>query len=213
MKKFLALLCAAMLLLAIPALANPSISELKITVVDAKVAPTEDDNVSAETQGKLDDGWYVVVIPIDEEKIDLVKNPDIKEVINSVNLDAEEAITPADIADKLDFGDEDKPEEEKVDLTGYDFVAGFSALALTDGTEYYLSPADETITTEVKADIDQLKGVKPEDLGNYKLLFVNGESGKAELVDLDAEKFDSEKGELEQKFPFFGPFALIQKVA
>lgn len=205
MKKFLALLCAAMLLLAIPALANPSISELKVTLVEATVAPTEDDNVSAETQGKLDDGWYVVVIPVDEEKIDLIKNPDIKEVINSVNLDTEEVVTPADIAEKLDFG------EEEVDLTGYDFVGGFSALALTDGTEYYLSPADETITTEVKADIDQLKGVKPEDLGNYQLLFVNGESGKAELVDLDAEKFDSEKGELEQKFPFFGPFTLIQK--
>ena len=33
MKKFLALLCAAMLLLAIPALANPSISELKVTLL------------------------------------------------------------------------------------------------------------------------------------------------------------------------------------
>lgn len=235
MKKILALFCIAAMLMAVPALAAPSISDANgIKVVSADVVIEDDnDNDGVSDSGaatpekeKFDEGWYVAVLPLSDETLALYKNDAVKAAVQSVNLDDENPVTVADVAGNLVLdaeendvtkvklaGQEEAEEPKTVDLNEYDFVTGFSDLVLTNGTDVILSGADEAISIEAKMELEALKGVKPEDLGDYLLMFVNTESGEVSLVELDPAKFDSEKGQIDVTCPFFGAFALLQKTA
>ena len=103
MKKLLAVLCvAALLVTAVPAFANPSIQGLEIKNIEAEITA---DDVSEETQEKLDSGWTVQAVPITEDTIEkLYSNKAVREVITAVNIntDPEQSVTVADVAEKLE---------------------------------------------------------------------------------------------------------------
>ena len=204
MKKLLAVLCvAALLVTAVPAFANPSIQGLEIKNIEAEITA---DDVSEETQEKLDSGWTVQAVPITEDTIEkLYSNKAVREVITAVNIntDPEQSVTVADVAEKLETETEKGSEgvtavkvansDKTVDLNEYSFVTGFIDFVLTDGEEAVQSGADETLTVTTVMTIPQMKGVKGEDLEDYLLMLVNSESAEVVLLEMDPEQFDSKK--------------------
>lgn len=184
MKKFLAILCAMVLLLATmaTALANPSISDLSTTAAEAE-GLAEGTSIAV-TEAKAEEYTGAVA--------DIVKNVNEGDEPYTV----EQALTDLDKTDVL------------ADAASYDFVTNFAELTLSQGDEVVVDE-EGNIAVKVTLTIDALKGVAEADLANYKLLVVNPTTSDVAVLDLTA--VDLAAGQVSAEFPFLGVFALIQK--
>ena len=210
MKKLAAVLCAIalMLTMAVPAMANVSISDLSANVVEVI------------TKTEIPSGASVQVLPADVNRYD---NAAVKEAVAKVNgeetvFTVEEVVTL--LADKLPEGTtisgegvvtvaaEEGGKNTFIDLKEYDFITAFADLVMVNGSEVTFGAIEVT----VKLAIDVLKNVAPEDLVDYLIILINPATGEVCFINLDPESFNPETGEITVEFPFLGTFALIQKV-
>lgn len=191
MKKLVAALCAAALLLTmiVPALANPSISDLSESVKE----------ITPKTE--LSEGKSILVLPADVTRYE---NAGVQGVVSSVN-DGEEVATFADVISALNANVAINPED-------YDFITAFSDVILSDGETLSFTDEGNVVAADVKMDVDVLKDVDANDLGDYAVVLIDPANGAVDLLTLDAETFAPETGEITVSFPHLGTFALIQKV-
>ncbi len=198
MKK-IALLLAVIMMFAVTALANPSITDLTEALVEAEAVVLQEDG----TEVPLAEGKSIEVLEADPERYDLDA---VKEAVAAVNGDDTSA-TVADVAALLaDY----QPEGElPIDLSEYDFVTSFADLALVDGAEVSFDDNGAVVKVTATLKIDALAGET--DLSSYKVLLINPTSGEMAFLDMDQESFVPETGEVTVEFPFLGTFALIQK--
>ncbi len=214
MMKLAAVLCAIalMLTMAVPALANKSISDLSEDVIDVK------------TETEIPEGVSIQVLPVDVDRYD---NAIVKEAVTNVN--SEETVSTVEevvnaLAEKLPKGTtiseegvvtiqaEEGGEDTVIDLKEFDFITAFADLALVDGSEVTFDDNGAVVEATVKLAVDALKEVAPEDLNDYLIMLINPTTGEVCFIKLDPETFNSETGEITVEFPFLGTFALIQKV-
>ena len=214
MKKLAAVLCAIalMLTMAVPAMANKSISDLSENVIEVK------------TETEVPAGTTVQILPADVDRYDDVA---VKAAIASVNNEeavstVEEVVTA--LAEKLPEGTtvseegvvtieaEEGGEDTVIDLKEYDFITTFADLALADGSEVSFDDNGVVVEATVTLAIDVLKDVAPEDLNDYLIVLINPTTGEVCFIKLDPETFNPATGEITVDFPFLGTFALIQKV-
>lgn len=203
MRKLVAVICVVALfaIMAVPAMANPSIGSLAATAV------------SLEALSPITSGWQIVV---EEANPDLYEDEDVKEVVTKAN-DPEAVLTVKELVEALASK---QPEgtvnddgtitvgEKTIDPAEYDFVTGFVDIVLTDGTTVLFSNDGEVIAVKATLAIDALKGET--DLEDYMILLVNPENGEVCFIELDSDSFDAETGEITVDFPCLGAFALIQ---
>ena len=207
MKKVLTLIFVIAILVVgmAPAMANPSIGTPTMTG-EAEVIRDEEHPVSAEVAERLDNGWSFGATEVQPE---MITNTDVAEAVKAVNS-SETNATPEDTLSSLQAL---QPEDglTAADLAGYDYVTQFTALVLTDGTEYYFTGEDDKMVIRVKLKIDALVGENPENLGNYLVMVIDPNTGVVTTSPLLADTFDSAEGTVDVEFSSTGMFALIQK--
>ena len=245
MKKLMALMIAFVLLLtlAVPAFANPSISDKTVdgegTIDGNQPAPTDGvqpaptdgvqpaptDNVqpvptddqkkdSKDNQTNDDQGLVVKVSTVDTSAY----SEKVKSIVDSVN-DPEQSVDVAEAVAALAgdsitvIGVDGNAAQQAVDFTNYHLVTGFWEVFLTDGTTRMHKLNGNKVPATVKVTFDTLKGESKDNLGNYQIMLVDIETGEICLLDLNADSFDPETGSLTVRFPFLGAFALVQKAA
>ena len=212
------------MIMAVTAVAAPSPSALGV-VVDPATVEIVAQNVRNELQEALyNSGLYVVMkeaTPVEYE------NKAVVDAVKAVNsdkpvtvLETVEALKDV-LPDNFELTDDGVLTIESadgtiqaVDLNNYDFVASeepFKDLVLTDGHEVVIySGKDDILSVKAKVIDDGLKGVKVEDLHNYKYLQINTADASIYFVDLDEESFNSEEGSDTVVFQCLGATALIQ---
>lgn len=212
MRKLVALLCVAALalIMAVPALANPSIGEIAM------------ESEAFETDGTVEEGWFIEVKEADTEAYE---TEEVKDVVAAVN-DPEQTATVEEVVENLkgylpenvELSDDgvitikaEDGEEKTIDLKEYDFVTKFADIVLTDGTEVLFSEEGNIQNVRAGLVIDALKGEDPANLANYLILLINPDNGEVHFIELDPETFDPETGKIVVDFPCLGTFALIQK--
>lgn len=207
MKKVLTLIFVIAILVVgvVPAMANPSIGTPTMTG-EAEVIRDEEHPVSDEVAERLDNGWSFGATEVQPE---MITNTDVAEAVKAVNS-SETNATPEDTLRSLQAL---QPEDglTAADLAGYDYVTQFTALVLTDGTEYYFTGEDDKMVIRVKLKIDALVGENPENLGNYLVMVIDPNTGVVTTSPLLADTFDSAEGTVDVEFSSTGMFALIQK--
>ena len=220
MRKLIAIICVAVLalIMAVPALANPSIGEIVMA------------GEGFETDATIEENW---VIEVQEADTNNYGNDDVKNVVTTVN-DPEQTSTIVEVVENLknylpenmtlsddgvititvakaDAEAGAEPEEKTIDLKEYDFVTRFFDVVLTDGTEVLFSEEGNIENVRAGVIIEALKGEDPENLENYLIMLINPDNGEVHFIELDAESFDPETGKIVVDFPCLGAFALIQK--
>ena len=212
MRKLIALLCVAALtlIMAVPALANPSIGAI---VMESK---------SYETDSTVEENWTIEVKEADTQ---VYVTKEVKDVVVAVN-DPEQAVTveavvqnlKAFLPESVELSDDsvitikkEDGEEKSVALKEYDFVTQFADIVLTDGSEVLFSEEGSIQNVRTGLIIDALKDETPENLENYLIMLINPDNGEVHFIELDPEMFDPETGRIVIDFPCLGTFALIQK--
>ena len=202
MKRFTAILCAAVLSLgtANTVFANPSIRDL--TIEEQKP------EVSAETREILPEGKEIVVKEVEPE---LYEKEEVKEVVTKLN-DEKQVITVEELLTTLEVDLEEEIRTESgnpIDPLEYDFITKFADLVLTDGTtvEYDFNGEVKAVTTTVR--IEALKEV--EDIRNIVLMHIDPKTGEVYFIEIREEDFDPETGEITVTFPCLGPFTVLEK--
>jgi len=212
MRKMAAILfaIALMLTMAVPALANESISDLEIAVTNVELEQSlSDDTLRVEVQ---------------EANTDNYTNNDVKTVVAAVNsttlsttvegvaqkmkdyLPADTTLSSDGILTVLA---QDGGEDTVLDLKEFDFVTNFKDLVLTDGSKVAFDDNGRVVSAKMTMIIDALKGET--DLSNYRIMLINPDTGASYFIELDPASFNSETGEITVDFPCLGAFSLIQK--
>lgn len=189
MRKLIAVLCvvAMLFVMAVPALANPSISDLTQSVV------------AVETDAELPEGAEIIAVEADPSRYE---KADVAEVVTIVNdPEAETVLMVKDVVEKLNG--------ELADAEAYDFVTTFTDLVLSKDGKYSFDDDGKVVSAKVTLKIDALVGET--DLSNYLIMLINSETGELHFIELDPESFNSETGEITVDFPCLGTFSLIQK--
>lgn len=200
MKKLVALLCTAAMVLstAAVAFANPSIST---------IAP-ESVKVSAATQAALPAG---ATLKVAEPKTDAYKTPEVKTVVDKLNSSTE-VTTVKEMLEtlKVDTTKEIKTTGDTVveDIEAYAPISKFMDLVmeLSDGSETYELGEKVELTITVEA----VKGADPK---NLLIMQVDPETGDVYFIEIDEDDFDPETGEITAEFPCLGPITILEKPA
>ena len=208
MKKAVAVILAALLLLGGGALAKPSVGNLTQSLR------------TLEAQTPLSEGLYVDVRQADTSAYE---NPAVRQAVGVVNDPAVAATvrdTVRQLADylpegtRLDANDivvlrRDDGTETAFDLTVYDFVTPFVDLVVTDGVEAAFGDGDNVVSAKTTLAIEALAGETA--LEDYLILLIEPHTGRLWFIDLDPTAYDAETGEVTVVFPSLGAFSLIQK--
>ena len=227
MRKLAAVLCAIALILtmAVPALANGSITE----VIETGAVEAE---VTEELTALEEEGLHLEVIATDTDNYpDSEAGKAVANVVETVNSKEEGvAITVEEIAEKaadpstaLKLAGESRVENgellvktsagKEIKPAEYRFATSFADLVLTDGTEVLYDNNGKAVKATAKVKIPALSGVAKEDLANYLILMIDSTTGDVHFIELNPDDFDEESGEVKVDFPCLGSFALIQKAA
>ncbi len=206
MKKFVAILCAVAMTLALgtAAFANPSMTSAGIS--DAKVSPA--------TAAKLPAGTSVQIgEEIDDAYLAKIPNAKVAEAISKLN-DPDESITMGEMLELLEFNlDEPVLTEGGVEINplDYDPLVNFASLDLLDANgDQYGEDLPEDFEVEVTLTMEALIDAVAEDLLFMQL---DPKSADVAFIEVDEETFDAETGEVTVAFPGFGPFTVLEKTA
>lgn len=194
MKKLAALVCAAVLAFGTVASAAPSITGVVESVVVVKGGT----------------GAFEGTLSVTEADPANYANPAAKAAVEALNGTTPVELT--EIAEILNLTDADMVTDKgtAVDLADFSAATKFMELG-TDGDAKFEMTAEGTVVAEITTDV--LKGVDPEDLEDYLILFVNPNTGDASFIELDEEGFDSATGKIDVEFPALGAFAILQNTA
>lgn len=207
MRKFAAILCAAVLSLGVVStvFANPSISEVTIEAQETKV--------DTETAKIIPEGKILVVKEAAPENYE---SKEAAEVVTKLN-DPKEVITTKEILEilkvdttkeiKTESGNVIKPEE-------YEPITKFADIVITDGStkvEYDFDGEVKAVKTTVA--VEALKDLEKEDIKNIILMQIDPKTGEVYFIEINEEDFDPETGEITVTFPCLGPFTVMEKPA
>ncbi|MDO5541623.1 MAG: hypothetical protein Q4F83_16440 [Eubacteriales bacterium] len=202
MKKFAAILCAAVMSLGMVSsvMANPSIQDATIEKQDVVVAE--------ETAQIIPEGKKLVVM---EAAPDKYESKEAAEVVTKLN-DPKTTITMKEMLDilKVDTTKEIKTESGNViNPSEYEPISKFADLVLTDGTtvEYDINGEVKAVKATVKA--EALKDVK--DIKDCVLMQIDPKAGEVYFIESDEESYVPETGEVTVTFPCLGPFCVLEK--
>ena len=200
MRKFTAVLCAAVLTLGMSAsvFANPSIS----TVSTDKVV------VAAESAASLPEGTTVEVRDAAPENYE---NAAAAEAVTKLNDDTT-TVTMKDILDilKVDAATAKTQSGNPIDPTQYEPVTKFADLVLTDGTSVMYDNNGEVVSVKVTLTLDAVKGAKAE---NLVIMQIDPKTGEVYFIEITEADFNAETGEVTVTFPCLGPFTVLEKAA
>lgn len=158
MKKLIAILCAALMLVGmmVPAMADYSPAEVTITAEGEGITVTD---------AAAEDDWNATVAALFVRLTDAEAPATVKDIVSALIL-PEGATLEGDI---LTIGD------KTIDLSKVDFVSKFYDLKIADGD-----------SAEVTLKIDALEGVENDKLGDYKVLLIAPATAQMALLDLEA---------------------------
>ena len=183
MKKFLAVLLTVALLLGC----------MSAALANPSISDLTESVVGIEPVTELPEGVSIVVRPAEPDSYESDK---VAKLVK--DMAGEEAVTPDVVSEEL---------------ADYDFITNFSDVVVVKDGVASFDLDGAPVSAKVTFDVDALKGVSADDLGSYSFLLINPATGDFQLVGIDGETFDAEKGEVTVEFPYMGTFALVQKVA
>ena len=165
-----------------------------VALANPSISDLSESVVSIEPLTELPEGVTIVVRPAEPDSYESGK---VAEIVKALE-DPDATIAPKDVSEEL---------------ADYDFITTFSDVVVVKDGVASFDLDGAPVSAKVTFDVDALKGVSADDLGDYSFLLINPATGDFQLVGVDGESFDAEKGEVTVEFPYMGTFALVQKVA
>lgn len=198
MRKLTALLCTAAMTLgmAASAFANPSVST---------VAP-ESVSVSAASAAQIPAGMTLVVQAANPANY---TNAQVAEVVTMLN-DATQTVTMSQMMEILQV---DLTQEittaggTVIDPTAYEPITQFVDLAISDGAEVAYDVDGNVLSVEATITLEAVIGANAEDL---MLMQMDPTTGEVYFIEIDAENFNAQTGEITVTFPCMGPFTVLE---
>ena len=189
MRKLTALLCTAAMTLgmAASAFANPSVST---------VAP-ESVSVSAASAALLPEGTTLVVQAANPANY---ANAQVAEAVTMLN-DATQTVTMSQMLEILQV---DLTQEITtaggmvIDPTAYEPITQFVDLAISDGAEVAYDVDGNVLSVEATITLEAVIGANAEDL---MLMQMDPTTGEVYFIEIDAENFNAQTGEITVTFP------------
>ena len=210
MKKFVAILLAAVLVftMAASALANRSISILVPEIIG-----------SATITHELPEGLSILVEPVAESKD--IWNPTVDGIVKKLNSLSEQTTLLQVVKMLLNLPvNEDKTlvnnktlimnndgNELKIDLGSADFASCFSNIFMFHDGEAAYDLEGQPVVVELQLVYEQLKN---RGAGEFVLFLIQPVTGEFTFIPLNAGDFNPETGEILVKLPFLGVFALVE---
>lgn len=201
MRKLTALLCTAAMTfgMAASAFANPSVST---------VAP-ESVTVSAASAALIPAGMSLMVQKADPTNY---TNTQVADVVTRLN-DSQQTITMSEMLDILQVDltqDVTTQNGTVIDPTAYNPIAQFVDLVISDGATVAYDVDGNVLSVEATITLEAAIGANVEDL---LLMQLDPTTGDVYFIEIDAENFNAETGEITVTFPCLGPFTVLETSA
>ena len=201
MRKLTALLCTAAMTfgMAASAFANPSVST---------VAP-ESVTVSAASAALIPAGMSLTVQEADPTNY---TNTQVADVVTRLN-DSQQTITMSEMLDILQVDltqDVTTQNGTVIDPTAYNPIAQFVDLVISDGATVAYDVDGNVLSVEATITLEAAIGANVEDL---LLMQLDPTTGDVYFIEIDAENFNAETGEITVTFPCLGPFTVLETSA
>lgn len=201
MRKLTALLCTAAMTFGMvaSAFANPSVST---------VAP-ESVTVSAASAALIPAGMSLTVQEADPTNY---TNTQVADVVTRLN-DSQQTITMSEMLDILQVDltqDVTTQNGTVIDPTAYNPIAQFVDLVISDGATVAYDVDGNVLSVEATITLEAAIGANVEDL---LLMQLDPTTGDVYFIEIDAENFNAETGEITVTFPCLGPFTVLETSA
>lgn len=198
MRKLTALLCTAAMTfgMAASAFANPSVST---------VAP-ESVTVSAASAALIPAGMSLMV---QEANPANYTNAQVADVVTKLN-DGQQTITMGEMLEilQVDLTQDVTTESGTViDPTAYNPITQFVDLVISDGAAVAYDVDGNVLSVEATITLEAAIGANVEDL---LLMQLDPATGDVYFIEIDAENFNAQTGEITVTFPCLGPFTVLE---
>lgn len=94
-----------------------------------------------------------------------------------------------------------------IDPTAYEPITQFVDLAISDGAEVAYDVDGNVLSVEATITLEAVIGANAEDL---MLMQMDPTTGEVYFIEIDAENFNAQTGEITVTFPCMGPFTVLE---